>query len=123
MDSTKLENVIRDLFKEGVTHKDLNDAIKVVLKNVDKQKVVINRDFGGFGLSQAAVDWMLQNGYTGDTDNISDSIDRDHPLLVACVEALGDNADGDCADLGIVEVPIGSDWQLDEYDGIESVSW
>ncbi len=47
--------------------------------------------------------------------------DRDDPDLVEVVELLKNKADGQCADLKIVEIPDGVDWQIDEYDGLESV--
>lgn len=47
---------------------------------------------------------------------------RDHPLLVECVETLGDKANGSVAKLRIVEIPDGIDWEIDEYDGIEQIA-
>lgn len=46
---------------------------------------------------------------------------RTDPRIVACVEALGEKANGSCAKLRVVEIPDGVDWELDEYDGKESV--
>jgi hypothetical protein len=47
--------------------------------------------------------------------------DRTHPLLVECVETMGDAASSDLADLEVIEIPDGIHWAIDEYDGIESV--
>lgn len=47
---------------------------------------------------------------------------RADPLLVACVEALGKKANGGCADLAVVEIPDGVEWEIDEYDGNEHVA-
>jgi hypothetical protein len=48
--------------------------------------------------------------------------DRDDPDLVAVVEELGDAANGSYADLRVVEVPDGTDWEINEYDGVEWVA-
>lgn len=47
--------------------------------------------------------------------------DRTDPILVQVVEELGARASGSCAKLSVVEVPAGVDWEIDEYDGIETV--
>lgn len=47
--------------------------------------------------------------------------DRADPLLVQVVEELGEKANGKCAELRIVEIPDGVGWEIDEYDGIETV--
>jgi hypothetical protein len=47
--------------------------------------------------------------------------DRTDPILIQVVEELGTVADGSCAQLRIVEIPDGVEWELDVYDGIESV--
>lgn len=46
---------------------------------------------------------------------------RDWPLLVQCVEELGTKANGWAADLKVVEIPDGIAWEIDEYDGSETV--
>lgn len=49
-------------------------------------------------------------------------IPRDDPDLVKVVEKLGKRSWGDCAELKIVEIPKGIEWELDEYDGIEHIA-
>lgn len=46
---------------------------------------------------------------------------RTHPLLIECVERLGPDADGNCAELTVIEIPDDVDWEIHEYDGVESV--
>lgn len=48
-------------------------------------------------------------------------LNREDPLLIKVVEMLGDKANGRHAKLKIVEIPDGVEYEIDEYDGIESV--
>ena len=48
-------------------------------------------------------------------------IERNDPVLVQVVEELGDLANGPYAKLKITEVPAGTLYRIDEYDGSESV--
>lgn len=48
-------------------------------------------------------------------------IRRDDPLLVRVVEEMGEKANGRCAELTVVEIPDGVDWEVSEYDGMERV--
>jgi hypothetical protein len=52
----------------------------------------------------------------------SRDFERDDPVLVRVVEELGDAANGQCAKLKIEDVPAGTLWRIDEYDGNESVA-
>jgi hypothetical protein len=47
--------------------------------------------------------------------------ERNDPVLVQVVEELGDKANGRCAKLRIAEVPAGTLYRIDEYDGFESI--
>lgn len=47
--------------------------------------------------------------------------DRSDPDLVAVVESLGDKANGKHAKLKVIEIPNGTDYEIDEYDGFESI--
>jgi len=59
----------------------------------------------------------------GDDIWLSDrEIPRDDLDLVSVVTELGEDADGSCANLSIVEVPDDVDWQIDEYDGSEWIA-
>lgn len=114
-------------------------------------KVVINRCFGGFGLSEKAIEECIRRGMTvttmgeddGARDDAADFIRFDepvgrqylwpnhdrfnrlrcHPILVAVVEELGEEADGDCAKLKVVEIPFDgpTGWEIDDYDGRERI--
>ena len=112
-------------------------------------KVVINTEFGGFGLSNKAFELLLQrkgieyevvkgktfgferesyyvkghanddNFYLSDYDFYDNRSDAD---LVSVVEELGESANGHAANLKIVEIPDGIEWFIHEYDGREHVA-
>lgn len=108
-------------------------------------KVVINRDFGGFGLSDEAIEYygklkglslievkVSKSELIGSlwyTDEIKDEnsffvfqIPRNDLSLVKVVEEMGKKANGRCADLLVVEIPDDVDWQIMEYDGREWIA-
>ena len=47
---------------------------------------------------------------------------RNHPKLIECVEKFGEKANGLCAQLEIVDIPDGIEWEVEEYDGSEHVA-
>ena len=81
-------------------------------------QIVINRCFGGFGLSEEAYAYlgMEWDGYGYAMNN-----DRTNPKLIDCIETLGDRANGRFARLKVVEIPDYVDWEITEYDGIEQI--
>ena len=88
-------------------------------------KIVINRCFGGFSLSQRAEALFrrIEKIKPDDEEYFSDhDIPRDNPTLVRIVEKLGENAGGTYADLKIVEVPDDVNWYIEDYDGMEHVA-
>ena len=48
-------------------------------------------------------------------------IERTDPALAQVVQELGKAANGPCAKLEIVELPAGTRYRIDEYDGLETV--
>lgn len=85
-----------------------------------KNKVVINNCYGGFGLSEKAI-----QRYNEISDRNIDSWDalelpRHDPVLVQVVEELGDESNGRNAALSLEEIP-GNRYYITEYDGIETV--
>jgi len=97
-------------------------------------KIVYNRDYGGFGLSDKAIQrysdlkgltllrnengtWDLPTGqWFEDSD-----LDRHDHALVQVVEELGEEANAEYSDLRIREVPDGSKYRIHDYDGAELV--
>ena len=111
-------------------------------------KIVINRCFGGFSLSDAAYEKLVEWGIpvrkvpsapfmapreltifdtSGENEPpkyyaLLDDQARCHPLLVRVVEELGKDASGSCSELAVVKVPEGVSWHIAEYDGLEHVA-
>ncbi len=81
-------------------------------------KVVINTCYGGYGLSSlATAEYEKAVGRYLPYHEI----ERDDPALVAIVERLGKNAWGNYAELKVVEIPDDVEWQLNDYDGVETI--
>ena len=82
-------------------------------------KIVINRCWGGFGLSDIA-----KMRYIKEAKFVLNEWDipRDDPVLVSIVEELGYNSWGHYAELKVVEIPDGIEWKIEDYDGMEKIS-
>lgn len=52
----------------------------------------------------------------------SRDIERNDPLLVQVVEELGEEANGSCAELKVIEIPDDVSWHVEEYDGYEHIA-
>lgn len=130
-------------------------------------KIVINKCYGGFGLSPKAILRCYELGANGMTyptqkyfqneekqerafkewNDYLQNIDnpcvqqpsflkvfssdgefilnppekRDDPILIQVVEELGEKSWGRFAKLKVIEVPDGVEYNIDEYDGWESI--
>lgn len=81
-----------------------------------KNKIVINRCYGGFGLSDEAKKWLKEAGVSAD-----EPLERHDQRLVRCVKTLGSRkASGKYADLHIEEIDEDK-YRVCEYDGYEWV--
>ena len=85
------------------------------------QKIVINRCVGGFGLSAKAREYLRVEDSKYNYE-IEDEIHRDDPKLVACIEELGRAANGEFAELAIVEIPDNVQWTIENYNGNEWIA-
>ena len=102
------------------------------------KKIVINKCYGGFGLSQEALtevqklnDKLVveQNSEVFPEDSLwlSEDFD-DYPhyranlQLIEVVEKLGVRADGEYSELKIVEIPDDVEYTIENYDGHEWVA-
>jgi hypothetical protein len=113
-------------------------------KGEERMKIVINSDFGGFGLSDEAIrEYGKRKGLnlieeapdrfgfvhffigekSDDTLLWDSDIDRDDPVLVEIVEALTPQKAGSrFACLKVIEIPDGVEWELNDYDGMEHIA-
>lgn len=65
----------------------------------------------------------LKNGEYEKGSYFSDKdIPRDDPALIQTVKELGEKVNTIFSDLKIVEIPDGTDWIIDEYDGSEHIA-
>ena len=85
--------------------------------------VVINRCFGGFGLSDKAITLYLEKkGGKPSPDFSAYFIDRTDPVLVDVVKTLGLEADTKYSSLAVVEIPDGINYEIVDYDGVEHIA-
>lgn len=110
-------------------------------------KVVINKDFGGFGLSDAAFEKLLERkgvayekseeekygmthyyaaGHMGDDEHYLSPYEfyenRADADLIAVVEEMGEAAHGRFSSLKVIEIPDDIEWHVHEYDGLEHIA-
>ena len=85
-------------------------------------KVVINRCFGGFGLSIDA--WKRLDEATNNRSIVGQDEEGCHycpriradPALVQIVEEMGEAAGGPHAELKVIEIPDDVKWYIEEYE-------
>ena len=93
-------------------------------------KVVLNKCFGGFSVTEAVygelgIEWdnygfLRNDDFNIESDNYAEY--RTHPPLIEAIEKIGvEKASGAHAKLAIVDIPDDIKWELDEYDGIETI--
>lgn len=110
------------------------------------KKIVINSCYGGFGLSDKAIEyfgelknlnlvktkggysdlyghWYYMHGEICDENFFHDrNIERTDPDLIRVIEELGTDANGRFAELKIIEIPDDIEYDIAEYDGVEWVA-
>ena len=89
------------------------------MKVTKVQKIVINAGYGGYGLSLEA---YKELGLEWDDFGYAFGDDRANPKLVRVIEKLGnERSSGFLATLKVVEIPDGIEWEIDDYDGVETI--
>ena len=102
------------------------------------KKIVINKCYGGFGLSQEALTELQklndklvveQNSEVFPEESLwlSEDFDdyphyRGNDQLIEVIEKLGSRANGQHSELKIVEIPDNVEYTIADYDGIEWVA-
>ena len=85
-------------------------------------KFVLNKCYGGFGLSDKAEDELKAK--LNLEEFFSWKIARNNEALVEIVERLGAEANGCFAELKVVDIPDeNTDFEIDNYDGIETITY
>lgn len=112
-----------------------------ILNSSGKMKIVINVCYGGFSLSREAFLKLRTMGNSvalsepdfgemwndkygqrkGNYESFCNGIARNCTQLVKVVEELGEKSWGGFARLKIVEIPDGVNWEINQYDGMESI--
>jgi hypothetical protein len=87
-------------------------TIKLLKNKESEEPFVIH-----YGKTPLLPDGQINN----DTYFMANDIERNDPILIEVVEALGERADGGFAQLEIVKIPDDVEWEISEYDGMESV--
>lgn len=88
----------------------MGDCIKM-------KKIVINAEYGGFSLSDEAIEIYKDKKNIVDKNFYYYDIERDDPILVELVES-----EIDTEVLKVVEIPDNIDWVIEEYDGNEWIA-
>jgi hypothetical protein len=86
------------------------------------REVVINIQYGGFGLSDKAVELYKHKLNITDPKWTDYDIPRDCPTLVYVVKHLGPEAGTSYSTLKVVEIPADIEWNIHEYDGLEWIA-
>ena len=86
------------------------------------RRIVINDCFGGYGLSEDALEEYKRMACIEDPEFTDQDIDRDDTYLVRLVEEWGERAEDNFAQLKIVDIPADVDWIIQEYDGHEWIA-
>lgn len=84
-------------------------------------KVVVNKCYGGFSFSNEAKTILALRGVNVDEVDNENTL-RSHRDVIEVVERLGKLANGDHAELKVVDVPDDVEWHIAEYDGMEWVA-
>ena len=104
-------------------------------------KIVINSDFGGFGLSDEGLreygrrkglnlvekagtnfTFFYENEIKEENFFSEHDLLREDPVLVAIVEEMGEKSWNRFSALKVVEIPDGVDWYIEDYDGMEHIA-
>ncbi len=93
-------------------------------------KIVVNRCFGGFGVTKAVYDelGLEYDGYGYPDNELFGIVSSDymayrtHPSLIDAIEKIGvEKSSSGLASLEVIDIPDDIEWEIDEYDGIETV--
>jgi hypothetical protein len=93
-------------------------------------KIAVNRCYGGFSVSEQVFKELGLKwngfGYLRNDDFGIESTNyfawRSHPKLIQAIEKIGvEKASGKLAEIDIVDIPDDIKFEIDDYDGVETV--
>lgn len=85
-------------------------------------KVLYNTCYGGFGVSQKAIDLFNERRPEAHVEYSFEMEEyRSDPILIDIVNELGEEARRSCSKLAVAEFPDGYDYWIEDYDGVETV--
>lgn len=98
-------------YKKDYKTKMLN---RVSVENATTYDLSLTKDYG---------EKMEENWKSFDTDYFYyNDIERTDLDLIKVIETLGEEkSSGECAKLRVIEIPDGIEYEIDEYNGIESI--
>ena len=110
---------------------DLKKFIPLSLEEASETLFFIAMDIPDFDFTSYHLKWEnassveerkeINESWNKHTIENDCSVQRDNPLLVQVVEELGKAASRKLAELEVVEIPDGVDWEIEDYDGMESI--
>lgn len=88
-----------------------------------EREIVINTQYGGFGLSHTAICAYNDRAQAAGVPSFNEcTLCRDDPILVQVVRDLGRAAGDAYSVLKIVRIPADVKWTIKDYDGMEHVA-
>lgn len=120
---------------------DQHDELIQHLKGI--REIVINKCYGGFGISheaellylkRARIDYTTKDRtsrdetqrygpiiFVDDKEWSGYEISRDDPVLISVIKELGQDSWGNFSELKIIKIPADVDWDIEQHDGVEWV--
>jgi hypothetical protein len=118
----------RDCFfymREGHEYRPLSRVIEVEKKLDDEELensfLLEAFDISDFHAQYKKIKGAKQNKFWEQHYLTTRPDDRTDPKLIQVVEELGEKANGQCAKLKIIEIPDTIQYDIEEYDGQESI--
>ena len=113
MEYAKLKGIELFIYKD-INHYPCMDYVKV--NSVEDVKDFLFVYYATKDLGERCSSKELNDNFFNDR-----GVERNDPCLVEVVEKLGEKANGRFAELIVVEIPDGIEWDITEYDGLEKV--
>lgn len=110
-------------YEHDTTKYDYKEKIyvKIPISSETSLSFCVTKDFGNIiKLSESKQD-KLYREFWNDFYFSDRGIPRDDLDLIKVINELGNEASGSCAKLEVIEIPEGINWEINEYDGFETI--